>query len=205
MNWNSSEFVWLDWAVLAVGVILIAWAVYRAIQKDKRQQQGANSEDYLFGKGEPWYIIGAAIFAANIGSEHLVGLAGTGAKDGVGMAHWEMQGWMILILGWLFVPFYQLLNNKLGKIITMPDFLKFRYTQRTGSWLSIITLIAYILTKVSVTAFTGGIFFEYLLGLPFWYGAIGLIAITAVFTARDAVRRRRNMPAGLNPALSTRI
>ena len=165
MNWNSSEFIWLDWAVLAVGVILIAWAVYRAIQKDKKLQQGANSEDYLFGKGEPWYIIGAAIFAANIGSEHLVGLAGTGAKDGVGMAHWEMQGWMILILGWLFVPFYQLLNNKLGKIITMPDFLKFRYTQRTGSWLSIITLIAYILTKVSVTAFTGGIFFELFLGL----------------------------------------
>ena len=46
-----------------------------------------------------WYIIGAAIFAANIGSEHLVGLAGTGAKSGVGMAHWEMQGWMILLLG----------------------------------------------------------------------------------------------------------
>ena len=68
MNWNSSEFIWLDWAVLAVGVILIAWAVYRAIQKDKKLQQGANSEDYLFGKGEPWYIIGAAIFAANIGS-----------------------------------------------------------------------------------------------------------------------------------------
>ena len=133
--------------------------------------KGADSQDYLFGKGEPWYIIGAAIFAANIGSEHLVGLAGTGAKDGVGMAHWEMQGWMILILGWLFVPFYQLLNNKMGKIITMPDFLKFRYTQRTGSWLSIITLIAYVLTKVSVTAFTGGIFFEYLLGLPFWWGS----------------------------------
>jgi SSS family solute:Na+ symporter len=70
----------------------------------------------------------------------------------------------------------------MGKIITMPDFLKFRYTQRTGSWLSIITLVAYVLTKVSVTAFTGGIFFQFLLGIPFWYGAIGLIAITAVFT-----------------------
>src|SRR5664280_3062429 len=73
----------------------------------------------------------------------------------------------ILILGWLFVPFYQLMNNKLGKIITMPDFLKNRYTPRTGSWLSIITLIAYVLTKVSVTAFTGGIFMQSLLGLPF--------------------------------------
>lgn len=103
MNWNSHEFIWLDWTILAVGIAAVIWAVWRSVQKDKRSQQGASSEDYLFGKGEPWYIIGAAIFAANIGSEHLVGLAGTGAKSGVGMAHWEMQGWMILLLGWLFV------------------------------------------------------------------------------------------------------
>lgn len=201
MNWNTNEFVWLDWAVLGIGVVAIIWAVYHAIEKDKRKMKGADSQDYLFGKGEPWYVIGAAIFAANIGSEHLVGLAGTGAKDGVGMAHWEMQGWMILILGWLFVPFYQLLNNKLGKIITMPDFLKFRYTQRTGSWLSIITLIAYVLTKVSVTAFTGGIFFEYLLGLPFWYGAIGLIAITAVFTVFGGMKGVMTLSAIQTPIL----
>ena len=182
MNWNSTEFVWLDWAVLAIGVIGVIWAVWHAIVKDRKAQKGEDSSAYLFGKGEPWYVIGMAIFAANIGSEHLVGLAGTGAKSGVGMAHWEMQGWMILILGWLFVPFYQLLINKMGKIITMPDFLKFRYTQRTGSWLSIITLVAYILTKVSVTALTGGIFFEYLWGLNFWAGAIGLIILTTIFT-----------------------
>ena len=182
MNWNTNEFIWLDWAVLGIGVVAIIWAVYRAIEKDKRRMKGADSQDYLFGKGEPWYVIGAAIFAANIGSEHLVGLAGTGAKDGVGMAHWEMQGWMILILGWLFVPFYQLLNNKLG-------------------WLSIITLIAYVLTKVSVTAFTGGIFFEYLLGLPFWYGAIGLIAITAVFTVFGGMKGVMTLSAIQTPIL----
>ncbi len=182
MNWTSNEFVWLDWVILAVGIVGVVWGVYHAIMKDKKAQKGADSSAYLFGKGEPWYVIGMAIFAANIGSEHLVGLAGTGAKSGVGMAHWEMQGWMILILGWLFVPFYQLLINKMGKIITMPDFLKFRYTKATGSWLSIITLVAYVLTKVSVTAYTGGIFFEFLLGIPFWYGAIGLIIITCVFT-----------------------
>ena len=201
MNWSTNEFIWLDWLVLAVGVIAIVCAVYYAIKKDKEKMKGADSQDYLFGKGEPWYIIGAAIFAANIGSEHLVGLAGTGAKDGVGMAHWEMQGWMILILGWLFVPFYQLLNNKMGKIITMPDFLKFRYTQRTGSWLSIITLVAYILTKVSVTAFTGGIFFKYLLGLPFWWGALGLIVITAVFTVFGGMKGVMTMSAIQTPIL----
>ena len=201
MNWNAKEFIWLDWLVLAIGIVGVVWAVYRAIKKDKEKMQGADSQDYLFGKGEPWYVIGMAIFAANIGSEHLVGLAGTGAKDGVGMAHWEMQGWMILILGWLFVPFYQLLNNKMGKIITMPDFLKFRYTNRTGSWLSIITLIAYILTKVSVTAFTGGIFFEYLIGLPFWWGALGLIAITAVFTVIGGMKGVMTMSSIQTPIL----
>lgn len=201
MNWMSKNFEWLDWAILGVGILAIIWAVYRSIKKDKEKMAGADSQDYLFGKGEPWYIIGAAIFAANIGSEHLVGLAGTGAKDGVGMAHWEMQGWMILILGWLFVPFYQLLNNKMGKIITMPDFLKFRYTKRTGSWLSIITLIAYVLTKVSVTAFTGGIFFEFLLGLPFWWGALGLIAITAVFTVFGGMKGVMTLSAIQTPIL----
>ncbi len=201
MNWTSHEFIWLDWVILVIGIVSVSWAVWRAVNKDKKLQAGANSEDYLFGKGEPWYIIGAAIFAANIGSEHLVGLAGSGAKSGVGMAHWEMQGWMILILGWLFVPFYQLMNVKLGKIITMPDFLKYRYTPRTGSWLSIITLIAYVLTKVSVTAFTGGIFMESLLGLPFWYGAIGLILLTGVFTVFGGMKGVMTLSAIQTPIL----
>ena len=83
MNWNSHQFIWLDWVIIAAGIIGVTWAVWRSIQKDKKTMQGANSEDYLFGKGEPWYIIGMAIFAANIGSEHLVGLAGTGAKSGM--------------------------------------------------------------------------------------------------------------------------
>lgn len=201
MDWTSHQFMWPDWVILFVGIILVGWAVYRSIKKDKEKMKGANSEDYLFGKGEPWYIIGAAIFAANIGSEHLVGLAGTGAKSGVGMAHWEMQGWMILLLGWLFVPFYELLSKRMGKIITMPDFLKYRYTKRTGSWLSIITLIAYILTKVSVTAYTGGIFFQFLLGLPFWYGAIGLIVLTGIFTVLGGMKGVMTLSAIQTPIL----
>ncbi len=201
MNWNSHEFVWLDWVILAIGLLGVVAAVWYSLWKDKKASAGANSSEYLFGKGEPWYVIGMAIFAANIGSEHLVGLAGTGAKDGVGMAHWEMQGWMILILGWLFVPFYQLLITKMGKIITMPDFLKYRYTQRTGSWLSIITLVAYVLTKVSVTAFTGGIFFKYLVGLDFWVGAIGLIAVTAVFTVFGGMKGVMTLSSVQTPIL----
>lgn len=175
MNWNSHEFIWLDWAIIGIGIAMITYFVWRAVSKQKKLA-GESSRDYFLG-GEPWYVMGAAIFAANIGSEHLVGLAGAGAETGMGMAHWEMQGWMILVLGWLFVPFY-----KHSGVFTMPEFLNRRYTRKTSSWLSVITLISYVLTKVSVTAFTGGIFMESLLGLPFWYGAIGLVLLTGVFT-----------------------
>jgi SSS family solute:Na+ symporter len=93
------------------------------------------------------------------------------------MAHWEMQGWMILILGWVFVPFYAH-----SKVFTMPEFLSKRFNKNTSSTLSIITLISYVLTKVSVTAFTGGIFLQSVMGIDFWYGAIGLVLLTGIFT-----------------------
>jgi len=175
MDWTSNQFIWLDWLIIAIGAISITWAVWSAINKQKRLA-GESSREYFLG-GESWWVMGAAIFAANIGSEHLVGLAGAGAETGMGMGHWEMHGWMILIFGWFFVPFY-----KHSGVFTMPEFLNRRYTRNTSSWLSIITLVSYVLTKVSVTAFTGGIFMQSLLGIPFWYGAIGLVLLTGVFT-----------------------
>jgi solute:Na+ symporter, SSS family len=99
------------------------------------------------------------------------------------MAHWEMHGWAILILGWVFVPFYQH-----SRVFTMPEFLKLRYTRETSSTLSIITLISYVLTKVSVTAFTGGIFLQSVLGIDFWYGAIGLVLLTGIFTVLGGMK-----------------
>ncbi len=169
----------LDWIILIlffaclVGVVL--WVV-----KHKKD----NTSDYfLSSRSETWLAVGAAIFAANIGSEHLVGLSGTGAESGMAMAHWEMQGWMILILGWVFVPFYSH-----SKVFTMPEFLMNRYNKNTSSTLSIITLISYVLTKVSVTAFTGGIFLQSVMGINFWYGAIGLVLLAGVFTVLGGMK-----------------
>ena len=169
----------LDWIILVlffsclVGIIL--WVI-----KHKKD----NTSDYfLSGRSETWLAVGAAIFAANIGSEHLVGLSSAGAESGMAMAHWEMHGWAILILGWVFVPFYQH-----SKVFTMPEFLKLRYTRETSSTLSIITLISYVLTKVSVTAFTGGIFLQSVLGIDFWYGAIGLVLLTGIFTVLGGMK-----------------
>jgi SSS family solute:Na+ symporter len=163
----------LDWIIVVlffgclVGIVL--WVVKR--KKDD------TSDYFLSGRSETWLAVGAAIFAANIGSEHLVGLASAGAESGMAMAHWEMHGWLILVLGWVFVPFYSH-----SKVFTMPEFLLGRFNKNTSSALSVITLISYVLTKVSVTAFTGGIFLQSVIGINFWYGAIGLVLLTGIFT-----------------------
>ena len=128
--------------------------------------------------------IGASIFASNIGSEHLIGLAGAGASSGMAMAHWEIQGWMILILGWVFVPFYSR-----SMVYTMPEFLERRYNPQSRTILSVISLISYVLTKVAVTVYAGGLVFQQVFGIKelwgidfFWIAAIGLVVLTALYT-----------------------
>ena len=169
----------IDWIILVLflfGLIgIVLWVL-----KNKKDD---TSDYFLSGRSETWLAVGAAIFAANIGSEHLVGLAGAGAESGMAMAHWEMQGWLVLVLGWVFVPFYAH-----SKVFTMPEFLLKRFNKNTSSTLSIITLISYVLTKVSVTAFTGGIFLETVLGIDFWYGAIGLVLLTGIFTVLGGMK-----------------
>jgi solute:Na+ symporter, SSS family len=169
----------IDWIILLAFLICLLGIVLWVLKHKKD-----NTSDYfLSGRSETWLAVGAAIFAANIGSEHLVGLAGAGAESGMAMAHWEMQGWMILILGWVFVPFYAH-----SKVFTMPEFLLKRFNKSTSSTLSIITLISYVLTKVSVTAFTGGIFLQSVMGIDFWYGAIGLVLLTGAFTVMGGMK-----------------
>lgn len=118
----------LDWIV----IILFFAALVGIIVWVSRQKQNTASDYFLGGKDATWLAIGASIFASNIGSEHLIGLAGAGASSGMAMAHWEIQGWMILLLGWVFVPFYTR-----SMVYTMPEFLERRYNGASRS--SLIT------------------------------------------------------------------
>ena len=163
----------LDWFVLgAYFFALILVAVWVVSQKNK------NTEDYfLAGRNVGWFVIGASIFASNIGSEHVVGLAGTGFESGTPMAHYELHAWIVLLLGWLFLPFY----IRSGAF-TMPEFLEKRFDSRSRWFLSLFSLVAYVLTKVSVTIYAGGIVVSELLGIPFWYGAIGVVVFTGIYT-----------------------
>lgn len=163
----------LDWIVLGVYFLaLIAVAVWVVLQKNN------NTEDYfLAGRNVGWFVIGASIFASNIGSEHVVGLAGTGFESGAPMAHYELHAWIVLLLGWLFLPFY----IRSGAF-TMPEFLEKRFDSRSRWFLSLFSLVAYVLTKVSVTIYAGGIVVSELLAIPFWYGAIGIVVFTGIYT-----------------------
>jgi len=163
----------LDWVVLGIYFLaLILVAVWVVLQKNK------NTEDYfLAGRNVGWFVIGASIFASNIGSEHVVGLAGTGFESGTPMAHYELHAWIVLLLGWLFLPFY----IRSGAF-TMPEFLEKRFDSKSRWFLSLFSLIAYVLTKVSVTIYAGGIVVSELLGIPFWYGAIGVVVFTGIYT-----------------------
>ena len=163
----------LDWVVLGIYfALLIGVAWWVVSQKNK------NTEDYfLAGRNAGWFVIGASIFASNIGSEHVVGLAGTGFASGAPMAHYELHAWIVLLLGWLFLPFY----IRSGAF-TMPEFLEKRFDSRSRWFLSVFSLFAYVLTKVSVTIYAGGIVVSELLAIPFWYGAIGIVLFTGAYT-----------------------
>jgi len=176
----------LDWLIILgyfTLIIGIAWLVI----KNKKD----TSDDYfLAGRNLGWFIVGASIFASNIGSEHIVGLAGSGATDGVAMAHYELHAWCLLVLGWVLAPFYMR-----SKVFTMPEFLEKRFSPVSRYVLSIISLVAYVLTKVAVGIFAGGIVFGVLLpevnfmGLnSFWIGSILVIVLTGLYTIVGGLR-----------------
>ena len=128
----------LDYIVIALFAIAMIGIVVWVF----KQKQKSSGDFFLAGRDATWLAIGASIFASNIGSEHLIGLAGAGASSGMAMAHWEIQGWMILILGWVFVPFYSR-----SMVLTMPEFLERRYNKESRTILSVISLVSYVLTS----------------------------------------------------------
>ncbi len=181
---------WIDWAVIGGYFVLLLGLAWWVILQNKN-----TADDYfLAGRHLAWWIVGASIFASNIGSEHLVGLAGTGATDGVIFAHYELHAWCLLVLGWVFVPFYMR-----SQVFTMPEFLEKRFSVSSRLMLSVISLVAYVLTKIAVGIFAGGIVFRTLLpdvgftvgGVnvdSFWFGSILVILLTGVYTVLGGFR-----------------
>jgi SSS family solute:Na+ symporter len=180
----------LDWLVVLAyfGVLFgVAWWVIRS-GKD-------TTDDYfLAGRNLGWFVVGASIFASNIGSEHLVGLAGSGATSGVALAHYELHAWCLLVLGWVLAPFYMR-----SMVYTMPEFLERRFSPASRWVLSLISLVAYVITKIAVGIFAGGIVFGTLLPElelnigamvlnSFWIGSVAVVLLTGLYTVLGGMR-----------------
>jgi solute:Na+ symporter, SSS family len=180
----------LDWIMIAGYFCILLGIAWWVVRKNKN-----NATDYfLAGRNLPWWIIGASIFASNIGSEHIVGLAGSGAADGVAMAHYELHAWCLLVLAWVFVPFYAR-----SMVFTMPEFLERRFSAKSRYILSVVSIITFILTKIAVGIFAGGVVFSTLLPEmqinigghildSFWIGSVLVIALTGLYTAIGGMR-----------------
>ena len=174
-----------DWIVIALYFLILA-----AIAWCSSKKQNSTKDYFLAGRHAAWFIVGASLFASNIGSEHIVGLAGNGATSGMAMAHYELHAWIMVILAWVFVPFYY----KSG-VFTMPEFLERRFDNRSRWTLSIVSLITYVFTKVSVTVYAGALVFMTLLpdtfGSPdnaFWVGAFTTVILTGIYTIMGGLR-----------------
>jgi solute:Na+ symporter, SSS family len=172
-----------DWIIIAFYFVLVfgvaTWASRREVVG------GQSAADYfLAGRNVGWFVVGASLFASNIGSEHLVGLAGTGAASGVAVGQFEVLASLILLmLGWVFVPFYLA-----SGVFTMPEFLERRYSPGARWYLAIVSIVGYVLTKISVTIAAGGIVFEALMGIDFWTGALVVVVATGLYTVIGGLR-----------------
>lgn len=169
----------LDWISISFYFLLLLGIAVWVIRKKED-----NTEDYfLAGRNIGWFVVGASIFASNIGSEHVVGLAGTGASNKLPLLIYEIHAWVVLILGWVFLPFYAR-----SGVFTMPEFLEKRFDARSRWLLSIFSIVAYVLTKISVTIYAGGVVVSALLGIDFWTGAIATVILTGIYTVLGGMR-----------------
>ena len=168
-----------DWIAIALYFLILAGIAVWVIRK-----KNTTTEDYfLAGKNVGWFVVGASIFASNIGSEHVVGLAGAGAGNKLPMLIYEIQAWVVLMLGWIFLPFYAR-----SGVFTMPEFLEKRFDARSRWLLSIFSVSAYVLTKISVTIYAGGVVVSALLGIDFWTGAFATVILTGIYTVLGGMR-----------------
>lgn len=167
----------LDYVVILLYFVVVFWMAWWATHRQNNLCETSQGY-FLAGRNAGWFVVGASLFASNIGAEHWVGLAGSGAANGVAVGQFEiLASLVLLILGWMFVPFYLK-----SQVYTMPEFLERRYSPGARLWLSTVSVISYVLTKISVTIAAGGIVFESLMGLNFWTGAFIVVSATGLYT-----------------------
>lgn len=133
---------------------------------------------FLADRSVGWVAVGASLFASNISSEHFIGLAGSGASSGLAVGSFEwLAVFMCMILAWVFVPFYLR-----SGVYTMPEFLERRYGPACRWYLTTVSVIAYVVTKISVSLYAGALVLQAVLGWDFYTSATVMVVATGVYT-----------------------
>lgn len=134
---------------------------------------------FLAGRSMTWIFVGASLFASNIGSEHFIGLAGSGAASGISVGAFELNAMIVVqLLGWVFLPVYIA-----SGVATLPEYMNKRFGgNRIRIYLSCLSLILYIFTKISVNLYSGAIFLEIALGWNLWYSILLILGLTGIGT-----------------------
>lgn len=167
---NLSVF---DWIIIIIYFTVVFSVGFYFSRKEKNSRQY-----FLAGRNVIWFAIGASIFGANIGSEHLIGLAGSGAASGLAVGAYEMAAIIcIMVLGWVFLPYY--LNSN---VFTMPEYIGRRFNPGCRWAITMISLFAYVFTKISVALFAGAILIKAVLGWPYVTSAVVLVIVTGIYT-----------------------
>uniref|UniRef100_A0A6Q2XXR0 Solute carrier family 5 member 9 n=1 Tax=Esox lucius TaxID=8010 RepID=A0A6Q2XXR0_ESOLU len=134
---------------------------------------------FLAGRSMTWWPIGASLMSSNVGSGLFIGLAGTGAAGGIAVGGFEFNAaWVLIALGWIFVPVYISAG-----VVTMPEYLKKRFGgQRIRIYMSVLSLILYIFTKISTDIFSGALFIQVSLGWDLYLSTVVLLLVTTIYT-----------------------
>src|SRR5256884_5690351 len=161
-----------------IAVIAVYFVVIFAIGFYFARKERTSTDYFLASRNVGWFAIGASLFVSNISTEHFIGLAGSGATSGLAVGHFEWLACLILlILGWVFVPFYLRSN-----VFTMPEFLERRFSRSCAVYLASISIIAYVFTKISVHLYAAAIVLERVVGWNALQAAVVLVIATGVYT-----------------------
>src|SRR5580698_3597430 len=165
-------------ATLDLVIIGIYFAIVFGIGMYFSRRERTSEEYFLAGRDIGWFFIGASLFVSNISTEHFIGLSGTGASSGLAVGHFEWWACLILlVLGWVFVPFYLRSN-----VFTMPEFLERRFSRSCAVYLAGISILAYVFTKISVHLYAAAIVLERVVGWSPLTAAVVLVVATGIYT-----------------------
>ncbi|KAF2361703.1 Sodium/solute symporter [Trinorchestia longiramus] len=174
-----TTLVWQDYVAIVIFVVFVLGVGLISSRRSKADLSGY----FLASRSMNWLPVGASMFASNVGSSLFLGVAGSGAAGGVGVAAYELNAiYVLILLGWFFVPVY--LSSG---VYTMPEYLRQRFGgQRIRVYLAVLSLLLYVFTKISGDLFAGSLFIQEVVGesssLVLYSSVLGILAMSGLFT-----------------------